>query len=73
MAKTRAGKTTKRPKTGTGAAKRHETAFKQGLVARGEAAVPDQSGRLPPGATHEITGDAPDGLPKVKRRRFSAF
>lgn len=45
--------------------------FVRGLVARGEAAKADRHGRLPPGATHEIVGETEDGLPKLRRRRFS--
>jgi hypothetical protein len=48
-----------------------EAAFQRGLIERGEAAVADQNGRLPPGATHEIVGHDPDGRPILKRRRFS--
>jgi hypothetical protein len=48
-------------------------AFVRGLVERGEAAKPDGSGKLPPGATHEIVGETETGLPIVVRRRFSAF
>ena len=48
-------------------------AFVKGLVERGEAARPDAAGKLPAGATHEIVGDGPDGLPIVVRRRFNAF
>jgi hypothetical protein len=48
-----------------------EQAFVRGLVERGEAAYPDQDGKLPPGATHEIIGEGPDGLPIVRRRRFA--
>jgi len=47
--------------------------FVEDLIARGEAAKPDEHGELPPGATHEIVEDGKDGVPKVKRRRFSAF
>jgi hypothetical protein len=50
---------------------KYTKAFKRGLLVRGEAAVPDASGKLPPGATHEIVGQSSDGLPEVKRRRFS--
>ncbi len=60
------------------AAKRRKTAaakeaeeFVRGVVARGEAAKADRHGRLPPGATHEIVGETEDGLPKLRRRRFS--
>lgn len=48
-------------------------AFERGLVERGEAAVADEKGQLPPGATHEIVGHDPDGRPILKRRRFSAY
>ena len=47
--------------------------FVRGLVERGEAAKPDGSGKLPPGATHEIVGETETGLPIVVRRRFSAY
>jgi hypothetical protein len=53
-------------------AKRAEEAFVRGLVERGEAAKADEHGNLPPGATHEIVGIAPSGLPIVVRRRFYA-
>jgi hypothetical protein len=45
--------------------------FERGLLERGEAAVADEHGRLPPGATHEIVGRDPEGRPILKRRRFS--
>lgn len=48
-------------------------AFIKGLVANGQAAKAGADGKMPPGATHEIVGQAPSGLPIVKRRRFSAF
>ena len=48
-------------------------AFVRGLVARGEAARPNPDGSLPPGATHEIVGEEPDGTPIVRRRRFSSY
>jgi hypothetical protein len=51
---------------------RAEEAFIRGLIARGEAAKA-VDGKLPPGATHEIVEDEPGKLPKVVRRRFSAF
>jgi hypothetical protein len=53
-------------------AERAEEAFIRGLIARGEAAKA-VDGKLPPGATHEIVEDEPGKLPKVVRRRFSAF
>jgi len=51
-------------------AKRVEEAYIRGLIERGEAAKADEHGNLPPGATHEIVGVAPSGLPIVVRRRF---
>jgi hypothetical protein len=45
-------------------------AFVRGLMARGEAAKLDPDGSLPKGATHEIVGEAQNGLPIVRRRRF---
>jgi hypothetical protein len=48
-----------------------EQAFVRGLIERGEAAYPDPQGKLPAGATHEIIGEGPDGLPVVRRRRFA--
>jgi hypothetical protein len=45
-------------------------AFVRGLIARGEAARPNPDGSLPKGATHEILGETPSGLPSVRRRRF---
>jgi hypothetical protein len=45
-------------------------AFVHGLMARGEAAKLDPDGSLPKGATHEIVGEAQNGLPIVRRRRF---
>jgi len=43
--------------------------FEQGIVSRGEAV---EAGKpLPPGATHEIVGQHPDGTPILKRSRFS--
>ena len=61
-----------------------EAAFGRGVTARGEAARA-AGGELPPGVTHEIVGDddddddpaksAEDGevVPRIRRRRFSAF
>ena len=48
-------------------------AFERGVLERGEAAVADEKGRLPPGVTHEIVGHDESGRPILKRRRFSAF
>ena len=54
-----------------GEATPEERRYVEDLVARGEAAEPDAEGNLPPGATHEIIGRRRDGLPRVRRRRFS--
>lgn len=48
-----------------------ERAYVEGLVARGEAGVPDEHGDLPPGATHEIVEWREGELPKLRRRRFA--
>ena len=48
-------------------------AYEKGVLERGEAAVADEHGRLPAGATHEIIGHDENGRPILKRRRFSAF
>jgi len=45
--------------------------FVQGLLARGQAARANKDGSLPPGATHEIVGETPTGLPILRRRRFA--
>jgi hypothetical protein len=47
-------------------------AFERGIVERGEAALADEDGKLPPGVTHEIIGHDATGRPILKRRRFSA-
>jgi hypothetical protein len=47
-----------------------EAAFNEALIASGEAARPDQEGKLPPGATHEIVEDQAGNV-RVVRRRFS--
>jgi hypothetical protein len=52
---------------------RAREAYEKGILERGEAAVADEHGRLPPGATHEIVGHDENGRPILKRRRFSAF
>ncbi len=57
----------------TEAERKAREAFERGLIERGEAAVADEKGRLPPGATHEIVGHDATGRPILKRRRFSAF
>lgn len=49
--------------------------FKRDLLVRGEAAYPDDKGKLPSDATHEIIEETKesDGLPRVKRRLFKLF
>ena len=47
-----------------------QEAFERGIIERGEAAVADLQGRLPPGVTHEIVGHDATGRPILKRRRF---
>jgi hypothetical protein len=49
-----------------------EEAFVEGVLTRGEAAKPED-GDLPPGVTHEIVEDEEGKVPKIRRRRFSAF
>lgn len=46
--------------------------YVKALVARGEAVRIPKGGTLPPGATHEIVGETENGLPILRRRRFSA-
>jgi hypothetical protein len=50
-----------------------EEAFERGIIERGEAAPADQTGKLPPGVTHEIVGHDSAGRPILKRRRFSTY
>ena len=45
--------------------------FIRALVARGQAARPNQDGSLPPGVTHEIVGETEQGIPILRRRRFA--
>jgi hypothetical protein len=49
-----------------------ERAYAVATVVRGEAAVPDASGTLAEGVTHEIVSIDEFGVPEIKRRRFSA-
>ena len=49
-----------------------ERAYVAGLIARGEAAHPDEHGKLPAGATHELVEDH-EGRVTARRKRFSAF
>jgi hypothetical protein len=48
-------------------------AFIKGLLDNHQAARALPDGSLPPGATHEIVGEGENGLPIVKRKRFSAY
>jgi hypothetical protein len=48
-------------------------AFIKGLLDNHQAARPLPDGSLPPGATHEIVSEGENGLPIVKRKRFSAY
>lgn len=48
-------------------------AYIRGVLDRSEAALPDLRGELPPGATHEIVGHKPDGLPELRERKKSIF
>lgn len=48
-------------------------AFIKSVLANGQAAKPLPDGTLPPGATHEIIGETPSGLPILRRRRMSAY
>ncbi len=50
---------------------RETQSFVMGLVARGQAARVNADGSLPPGVTHEIVGETKQGLPILRRRRFS--
>ncbi len=43
--------------------------FVAALIARGEAAEPDEHGQLPEGATHELYTDE-QGRRRVRRRHF---
>ena len=65
---------TNRPETSASDAERQrkaKEAFERGILERGEAAVADEHGKLPPGVTHEIIGHDAAGRPILKRRRFS--
>ena len=61
------------PDTAVERQRKAQEAFERGVIERGEAAVADEQGRLPPGVTHEIVGHDASGRPILKRRRFSAF
>jgi hypothetical protein len=45
--------------------------FVRNLLTRGEAVPAGEE--LPPGATHEIVTGGENGIPKVVRKRFSAY
>jgi hypothetical protein len=68
-----AGKRNEPPQEAAERERRAKEAYEKGIVERGEAAVADEHGRLPPGVTHEIVGYDESGRPILKRRRFSAF
>jgi hypothetical protein len=63
------------PRAQSAAEVQAEERFTRDLLVRGEAACPDEEGRLPSEATHEIVkGSGKDGkLPKVKRRLFKMY
>jgi hypothetical protein len=70
------GETTNRPEISGPDPERErkaKEAFERGILERGEAAVADEHGKLPPGVTHEIVGHDAAGRPILKRRRFSMF
>ena len=81
-AKSRAGKRTRQATKSSAAAPRlrtkrerpsvqdEEAAFNEALIASGDAARPDEDGKLPPGATPEIVEDQAGNV-RVVRRRFS--
>lgn len=48
-----------------------EKRFVKDVLTRGEAAKPDEHGKLPAGATHEIVEECEGELSKIKRKRFS--
>ena len=50
-------------------AKAAKRKFERGVIARGEAVPAGKP--LPPGATHEIVGTDAEGVPILKRKRFS--
>lgn len=68
-----AGKRNESPQEAAERQRRAKEAYEKGILERGEAAVADEHGRLPPGVTHEIIGYDETGRPILKRRRFSAF
>ena len=50
-----------------------ESKFVEYTLIRGEADEPDEEGKLPSDATHEIVEEHEGELPTIKRRRFKAF
>jgi hypothetical protein len=50
-----------------------ERKFVEDTLIRGEAAKPDEAGKLPPDATHEIVEEHEGEPPTIRRRRFKAF
>jgi hypothetical protein len=50
-----------------------ERKFVEDTLIRGEAAKPDETGDLPPDATHEIVEEREGEPPTIRRRRFKAF
>jgi len=46
-------------------------AWARAMVESGKAALPDRSGRLPPGATHKVERYDGDGVPVLTRVRFA--
>jgi hypothetical protein len=48
-----------------------EKSFVEDAITRGDAVEPDEDGRLPPGATHEIVPGEEGDPPEIVRRRFS--
>ncbi len=66
--RSRAGKAkTRRKLTPSG----ESAAFRRGVAIRGEAIELHDGQELPEGATHQIVGHDAEGLPIVKRLRFS--
>ena len=61
----------RRPPADESPDERAARAYVDALIARGEAAEPDEHGDLPEGATHELYTDA-KGRRRVRRRRFFA-
>ena len=64
-----------RTRTDCGDRSADEELYTRNVLIRGEAAKRGEDGELPAGATHEIVEDAAEEgeLPKVERRRYSAY